>query len=136
MIQKKYLPYLILLAAILLLYYVKQHQRGKRITDIETPIPIPTIDDGFRQIEHYNYSKHATCRMACRHIDESEVREIIKNGNINYKKIEEDDRGKTYPIEGITHDKQHVRIVIAPKINALTIVTVIDLDTDWSCDCK
>ena len=47
--------------------------------------------------------------------DESEVSEIIQHGSINYNKIEEDARGKTYPIEGITHDKQHVRIVIAPK---------------------
>lgn len=136
MIQKKYLPFLVLLAAVLLLLYIKQHQRGKRLVEIDEPVHIKTGDDKFRQINQYNYTKHAKCRMACRHIDESEVSEIIQHGSINYNKIEEDARGKTYPIEGITHDKQHVRIVIAPKNDELVIVTVIDLDTDWSCDCK
>lgn len=74
--------------------------------------------------------------MDCRKIDESEIREILKNGTINYKKIQNDKRGKTYPVEGFTHDKQHVRIVFAPKDDGLVVVTVIDLDTEWSCDCK
>ena len=70
-------------------------------------------------------------------IDESEVKEILKNGNINHKKIQSDKRGKTYPVEGYTHDKQHVRIVFAPKgDDALVVVTVIDLETEWKCDCK
>ena len=29
------------------------------------------------------YTKHARCRMDCRHIDESEVDEIMANGRIN-----------------------------------------------------
>jgi hypothetical protein len=74
--------------------------------------------------------------MECRHIDESEVKEILKEGVINYSKVEEDDKGKTYPLEGTTHDKQHVRIVFAPHSNELVVVTVIDLDTEWPCDCK
>ena len=74
--------------------------------------------------------------MDCRHIDESEIKEILENGKLNYSKIEEDARGKTYPLEGITHDKQHVRVVFAPKDNGLLVVTCIDLDTEWACDCK
>ena len=74
--------------------------------------------------------------MACRHIDESEVKEILKDGKINYAKIEEDSKGRTYPVEAITHDKQHVRIVIAPYLNKLVVVTVIDLDKEWQCNCK
>ena len=74
--------------------------------------------------------------MDCRHIDETEVMEILQNGKLNYKKIEEDNRGKTYPLEGITHDKQNVRIVFAPKEDDLVVVTVIDLDKDWDCNCK
>lgn len=74
--------------------------------------------------------------MDCRHIDESEVKEILKEGVINYSKVEESEKGKTYPLEGTTHDKQHVRIVIAPHTDELVVVTVIDLDTEWSCDCK
>lgn len=136
MTQKKYLPYLVLLLAALLLFYVKQHQRGKHTVTTDVTIPIPINTDDFKKIKNFTYTKHATCRMVCRHIDEREIKEIVEQGNINYNKIETDSRGKTYPIEGITHDKQKVRIVVAPKKDELVIVTVIDLDSEWSCDCK
>jgi hypothetical protein len=74
--------------------------------------------------------------MACRHIDESEVMEILQTGELNYSKIESGSRGKTYPLEGITHDRQNVRIVFAPKNDELVVVTVIDLDKDWKCNCN
>jgi hypothetical protein len=148
---KKYLPYILLIAAGLLFYFVKKNQRGNRInkpkTEQETErITVPVIlpqDEKTEEIEGFNrnathiiFSKHAKCRMDCRKIDESEVKEILKNGTINRKKIQNDKRGKTYPVEGFTHDKQHVRIVFAPKDDGLVVVTVIDLDREWKCDCK
>ena len=81
------------------------------------------------------YSRHALCRMNCRHIDETEVKEILKDGTVNFNKIEENDKGIPYPVEGTTHEGQHVRIVFAPHENKLTVVTVIDLDKEWECDC-
>lgn len=141
---KKYLPLILLLAAAVLLYWVKTHQRGKSIhIPVETNVPVPDSapsaaeNEPFsRNVQHVSYSKHARCRMDCRHIDESEVKEIIETGTINYNKIEESVKGKTYPLEGITHDKQHVRIVVAPHAEQLVVVTVIDLDTEWSCNCN
>ncbi|MFT3679279.1 MAG: DUF4258 domain-containing protein [Ferruginibacter sp.] len=136
---KKYLPFIVLLAAALLFWYVKSNQRMHYPAhEGENNITVPAkTDEGFsRHPDKIIYSKHARCRMACRHIDESEVKEIIENGNVNYAKIEEDERCKTYPIEGTTHDKQYVRIVVAPKQNDLVIVTVIDLKNEWQCDCK
>jgi Domain of unknown function (DUF4258) len=135
---RKYLPFIVLLAAALLYWYVKSNQRKHfPVRDIEN-ITVPAKrDEGFsRHPGKIIYSKHAHCRMDCRHIDESEVKEIIESGNINYAKIEEDERGKTYPVEGKTHDGQYVRIVVAPKENNLVVVTVIDLKTEWQCDCK
>jgi hypothetical protein len=74
--------------------------------------------------------------MECRFIDESEVKEILTKGELNENKIQQDNRGTTYPLEGITHDKQHVRIVFAPKgNNTVEVVTCIDLDKDWPCNC-
>lgn len=73
--------------------------------------------------------------MQCRMIDESEVREILDAGTINYDRIEKNNKGVTIPLEGITHDRQKVRIVVAPKKTETVVVTVIDLDTDWPCDC-
>jgi hypothetical protein len=148
---KKYLPFIVLLCAALLFWYIKSHQRGsfpakptteqtdKRIT---VPVDLPPSDnqnrdEGFnRRTSHIYYSKHALCRMECRHIDESEVKEILESGQVNYSKIESDTRGKTYPLEGVTHDHQHVRIVFAPKDDGVLVVTCIDLDTEWPCDCK
>ena len=135
--NKKYIPYIVLVAAALLLFFVKRNPRGKSVNRSSTEISIPAATETpFDKNAPIVYSKHARCRMDCRHIDESEVKEILEEGQINEAKIEEDERGKTYPLEGITHDQQRVRIVVAPHKNELVIVTVIDLNKDWYCDCK
>ena len=148
---KKYLPFILLIAAALLLFFIKKNQRGQtaqkhRTEQTEDRITVPAVlpaDEKPDEVEGFNrntnniiFSKHAKCRMDCREIDESEVKEILKSGRINYKKIQSDKRGKTYPVEGYTHDKQHVRIVFAPKGDGLVVVTVIDLETEWACNCK
>ncbi len=55
-----------------------------------------------RNPSHINYSKHARCRMDCRHVTESEVQEILKDGKINYAKseLQSDDCHKKYAVEG------------------------------------
>lgn len=73
--------------------------------------------------------------MACRHIDENEVSEILEKGDVNLNRIETDNRGTTYPVEGTTSDGQHVRIVFAPHEKEITVVTVIDIEKEWPCDC-
>lgn len=143
---KKYLPFIFLIAAAGLLWYIKNHQRGHITVNPNNeqhttiPVPVTTNNDNNlpfnRHSGHLIYTKHARCRMDCRHIDESEVQEILDNGTLNPNKIEESDKGKSYPLEGVTHDKQHVRIVFAPKQENIVVVTVIDLDKDWYCDCK
>jgi len=141
---KKYFPYIILIAAGAFLWYIKMHQGGRLPENTNTeqhetiPAVTPTVNsDPFdRHSGYLIYTKHARCRMECRHIDETEVQEVLDKGTVNYNKIEESDKGKSYPLEGITHDKQHVRIVFAPKKENLVVVTVIDLDNDWPCDCK
>ena len=40
-----------------------------------------------------------------------------------------------YAIEGVTVDSQKVRIIFAQCNEKTEVVTVIDLDTEWSCDC-
>ncbi len=84
------------------------------------------------------YSKHARCRMDCRMVDESEVKEMLQTGTINYSKsyLSGDDCNKKYAVEGVSHDEQHLRIIFAPCGQTITVVTVIDLDTDWTCHCE
>ena len=128
---------LILVAALLLFFWVKKNQRGKQ----PGRITVDAIKDDYFALRSGNktiiYSRHAKCRMDCRHIDESEVKEILATGEINYNKEETSEKGITYPLEGTTHDGQHVRIVFAPKEKEIVVVTVIDLNKDWPCgDCK
>lgn len=85
-----------------------------------------------------NYSKHARCRMDCRHISEAEVKDILQNGKVNYAKSDLDatECKKRYAVEGTTSDNQKVRIVFAPCQNEVTVVTVIDIGKEWPCDCQ
>jgi len=94
-------------------------------------------DRGFdRRTSYLEYTRHAQCRMDCRHIDSSEVEEIMREGVINYRKSDVHAHPcPTYALEGTTHDQQHVRIVFAQCDNKTKVVTTIDLDQEWQCHC-
>ncbi len=83
------------------------------------------------------YTRHARCRMDCRHITEREVREILENGQIDYRKSEPDARpDPKYALEGNTAEGQHLRIVFAPTNRGLVVITCIELGVEWQCDCR
>lgn len=87
-----------------------------------------------RNVAELYFTKHARCKMECRNITQKEVREILAKGTINYNKSNlQSSRGTEYALEGITSDRQHVRIIFSPKLKHMTVVTVIDLDKDWEC---
>jgi hypothetical protein len=130
---RKYLPYILLIAAACLFYWIKNNQGNKHTPARAEIEAYPQFN---RDLSTLKYSKHAKCRMDCRHIDESEVKEILKNGSLKYERIEKNDKGYTYPLEGYTHDHQHVRIVFAPHEDTLVVVTVIDLGQEWECNCN
>ncbi len=131
--MKKIIPWLLFLAAAIFLYWIKSNQRGGSVTRSSQTTEVSSKLD--RSERNISYSKHARCRMDCRHIDETEVKDILENGVINYSKVEEDEQGVTIPLEGVTKDGQKVRIVFAPKQNKTVVVTAIDLNKDWPCDC-
>ncbi len=143
--MKKAIPYLLLLVFFILALFVKQCrdreslQADGKSSSKETP---KTSDnrknnlDIFRDPESsYFFTKHARCRMACRRITQKEVKEIVRKAEVNYNKSDLNaPKGPTYALEGYTtKDRQHLRIIVAPKERHLSIVTVIDLDTDWEC---
>jgi hypothetical protein len=139
-VKKQNTKYILLLMAGLLFFFIKVNQRGKK-GNMQERVTITNAADAYSQLRTGNkkltYSRHAKCRMACRQIDESEVKEILLNGEINFDKDRETAKGVTYPLEGKTHDGQNVRIVFAPHENDITVVTAIDLDTNWPCgDCN
>lgn len=138
---KKAFPYIVLVLLAVLVLAIKRCNPSASNTNRKKR---EIVDDNNysgrglnRNPSHVNYSKHARCRMGCRHIDETEVMEILHDGKVNYKKSELDaaDCKKRYAVEGYSHDKQHLRIIFAPCADEVTVVTCIDLDNDYACDC-
>lgn len=145
--NKKWAPYIliaVMLAAIIIIKQCKNNNETApkpKITNTDKPKDPATNptnrDRGFdRRISYLEYSNHAKCRMQCRHISQAEVEEIMRDGKINYNKSDlQNARCPRYAIEGNTKDNQEVRIVFAQCNEKTVVVTVIDLETDYKCDC-
>ena len=97
----------------------------------------PTNKDSFRNTTHLILTKHAKCRMDCRHITEDEIKEIIYDGKVNEAKSGPGTKGdETYVLEGYSDESQHLRIIVAPENDGLVVITCIDLDNEWACNCN
>jgi hypothetical protein len=142
--MKKWAPYLLLAVLLVVGLVVKYSRDGVIGLDAETfdydGKQKRTNLDVFRDKEaEYFFTKHARCRMKCRSITQKEVKEIVRKANVNYSKSDlQASRGPKYALEGYTsRDRQHIRVIVAPKQKHLSIVTVIDLDKEWECpSCK
>ena len=129
----------LLVSFFLLAYFIIASCQNTSSTNGEDNVRTGTDNEDVinRHPGHLIYTKHARCRMGCRQIDESEVEEILEKGRINYRKSEPAGRpDPKYALEGTTHDGQQVRIIFAPAKRGMVVITVIDLDNEWSCDCK
>jgi hypothetical protein len=107
-----------------------------------SPVPDPSKNPGdfnsvpFDRHARLILTRHARCRMDCRHITEEEIHEILDKGTINYNKSEPGARpDPKYAVEGFTTERQHLRIIIAPEGEKLIVVTCIELDVEWQCHC-
>ena len=93
--------------------------------------------DPFDRHAKLKFTRHARCRMDCRHISAHEITEILDSGIINYQKSEPAARpDPKYAVEGYTHEKQHLRIVVAPSQHQLIVITCIELGVEWQCHCN
>lgn len=144
-VNKKWYPYILIVALLAILLVIKlvkgkDETSPKPKTTITNPNdPASSVDRerGFdRRTSFLKYSNHAECRMQCRKISKAEVEEIMRDGKINYNKSDiKNARCPRYAVEGITKDNQRVRIVYAQCNELTTVVTVIDLETDYECHC-
>lgn len=141
---KKAVPLILVFALAGLVFVIrkcKDERTTKPATSVsknkETKTGNVDRDKGFdRRTSYLEYSNHAKCRMQCRKISPTEVEEIMHDGKINYNKSDlQNARCPRYALEGITGDNQKTRIVFAQCNEKTTVVTVIDLETEWSCDC-
>ncbi|MBX2939197.1 MAG: DUF4258 domain-containing protein [Ferruginibacter sp.] len=126
---------LALVAAFAFYFWVKSNQRGNLAQQERIEIQGDVLPFK-RDTSLLVYSRHARCRMGCRQIDAGEVNDILLNGKLDASRIQESEKGLTYPLEGITSDKQYVRVVFAPDENEIVVVTVIDLEKEWPCNCN
>lgn len=144
-VNKKWYPYILIVALLAILLVIKlvkgkYETSPKPKTNTTNPNdPASSVDRerGFdRRTSFLKYSNHAECRMQCRKISKAEVEEIMRDGKINYNKSDiKNARCPRYAVEGITKDNQRVRIVYAQCNELTTVVTVIDLETDYECHC-
>jgi Domain of unknown function (DUF4258) len=96
-----------------------------------------TSSEPFDRHGYLILTKHARCRMDCRHITMKEIQEILDKGTINYTKSEPDAHpDPKFAMEGFTEEHQHLRIIIAPENGKLILVTCIELGVEWQCDCN
>lgn len=131
---------LLLLAVFLFFKFVKTQNGSTDFTNHKTENVNPNSTQHQNVIPlnaHLIFKKHAKCRMDCRHIDESEIREILKDGVVNEQKSNANDMPcPTYAIDGTSHDNQQLRIIFAKCNDEVKVVTCIDLKNDYQCDCK
>ena len=96
-----------------------------------------TKNDPFDRHGELVFTKHALCRMDCRHITTKKIHEILDDGTINYAKSEPNAHpDPKYAIEGFTAEQQHLRIVVAPEGMKLIVITCIEMGVEWSCNCN
>lgn len=140
--MKKLAPLIVLAVLAVAIFIIKQCKHGSSASSDkqergQAHSGEVNRDRGFdRRVSYLQYSNHAKCRMACRHITQGEVEETMRDGKINYNKSDlQNARCPRYALEDVTKDDQRVRIVFAQCNNYTEVVTVIDLDTEWTCDC-
>ena len=141
--NNKWYPYVLIAVLGITLLFVKRcggiNKGSETTTNDKRKDPSSDVNRnrGFdRRISYIEYTEHAKCRMKCRHISQDEVQEIMQDGKINYNKTDVNARPcPAYALEGITKDDQRVRIVFGQCDLKTKVITVIDLNTDWSCDC-
>ncbi|MCC7232430.1 MAG: DUF4258 domain-containing protein [Bacteroidia bacterium] len=127
--SKQAIVSLVVIGLILILYVVKC-RNGNTVSDPDRR------EVAFRH-NPVKITKHAQCRMDCRHIDEKEVEDILHKGKINYGKSDlKDQPCPTYAVEGITGDGQKVRIIVGNCNKEAVIITVMDLENEFECNCE
>ncbi|GAA4327854.1 DUF4258 domain-containing protein [Flaviaesturariibacter amylovorans] len=97
----------------------------------------PAAREAFdRHPSRLTLTKHARCRMDCRHISESEIREIMNKGIINLAKSDPRDKPcPTYALQGTTEGGESIRVIFAQCSDETRVITTYNLKQDFECHC-
>jgi hypothetical protein len=97
------------------------------------PFPREAFD---RHPSHLYYTKHALCRMDCRHISKEEINEIMEKGIINFNRSDRRDRPcPTFALQGETNGGEKLRVIFAQCNDETKVVTCYNLKEDFECHC-
>ena len=89
-----------------------------------------------RHPAHFYFTRHARCRMACRHISEEDIRDIVDHGVLNLAKSET--RGRPCPtlaVQGETDEGESIRVILAQCPDETRIITCYNLRREFACQC-
>ena len=99
----------------------------------QEPEPKEFFDRTPRQLV---YTKHALCRMDCRHISREDINEIMRKGIINLNKSDRYDKPcPTFALQGETSDGEKLRIIFAQCEEETRVVTCYNLVEEFECHC-
>jgi hypothetical protein len=96
------------------------------------PAGDPVADMRGRPIE---LTRHARCRMECRHIDRGEVEHVLATGTLEPGRSRDDGRCPSHALRGTDSEGGPLRVVFAACPTKTRVVTAIDLDDDFPCAC-
>lgn len=82
------------------------------------------------------YTKHALCRMDCRHISKEVITEIIEKGIINFNKSDKYDKPcPTFALQGRTANGESIRVILAQCSSETKVITCYNLEKEFECHC-
>ncbi len=85
---------------------------------------------------HLDYSHHALCRMQCRHISQTDIKEVMEKGIINLNKTNLNAHPcPVIALQGYTPDGRDLRIIFAQCTEDTKVITCYNLDEDPICHC-
>jgi len=123
--KAKRATYSLLLVLILLIVFIYKRW--------QEPVRREAFD---RHPVHLYYTKHALCRMDCRHISRKDIKEIMEKGIINFNKSNRYDRPcPTFALQGETSDGEKIRVIFAQCSDETKVVTCYNLEEDFECHC-
>ena len=82
------------------------------------------------------YTRHAICRMQCRHISREEVMEILSHGIIHFNKSNRGARPcPTFALQGRTASGERIEVIFAQCREQTRVVTCYNLQKEFDCEC-
>ena len=131
--KSKKTAFLILLIIGLAFLFLNKWKGLQQQSDAQTTLRQKSFD---RRISTLEYTQHARCRMDCRNINQEDINDIMRQGEINYAKTDLDDKPcPTYALQGHTNDGQYLRVIFAQCETKTKVITCYDLEKDFECHC-